>query len=171
MALLRVPISGRRLKRADYFGLEGAIQEQLQGWQARALSMMDKVILVRSVLSSIPVYFLSHTWVPKSYPLKLEQLFHQFIWGSHQECQGMHLLTQEVLYQPVKDGGLGIQSLVVQREALTTRHVMRFLLYSDSIQSSLMRAKYDPWTRPNEIRPPQSCSDMSKEICGHTRGL
>lgn len=68
---LDILISGGQLK-ADCSGLESAIQKWLRGWQAKALSMIGRVALVRSVMSSMLVYLLSNTWVPKTYLLKLE---------------------------------------------------------------------------------------------------
>lgn len=80
----------------------------------------------------------------------------------------MHLLAWEVIYWPTRDERLGIQSLIV-REALIAKHAVRFLLCLDSIWNSLMRAKYNPWIVPDEIRPPQSYSIMWKELYSHAR--
>lgn len=74
-------------------GVELTIQELFDGSQARALSMMDKFILVRSILSSMPVYFLSNRILPKTLMVKLEQHFQSFLWGSHPGGGGVRLLA------------------------------------------------------------------------------
>lgn len=64
MHYLRVLISSHLLRRDDYIKLEVSICTHLEGWQSRALSMTGKVTLVRSILSTIPVFLLSYTVVP-----------------------------------------------------------------------------------------------------------
>lgn len=127
---------------------------------------MVRVILVRSVLSSMLAFLLSNTWVSKTSLLKLEQFFWYFFWSSNQGGRGVHLLAWEVLCQPLRDGGLGIQSLTVRREALLAKYVVRFILYFHSMLSSLMRAKYGPWVELDEIQPLWNYSFMWREICG-----
>lgn len=72
---LGVFTSGWKLRRIEYSRLEQAIQEYLQGWQFKALSMMGRVTLVRTVLSSIHVYLLFNTIMPKTCIIRLEQQF------------------------------------------------------------------------------------------------
>lgn len=52
---LGVPISRYRLRGIKVEGVEHTIREWLEGWQARNLSMMGKIILIRSVLNFMPV--------------------------------------------------------------------------------------------------------------------
>ena len=58
-----------------YFKVEQAVWERLEGWPAKALSTMDRVTLVRSVLSSLLVYLLSNSVLPRAYLLRVEWLF------------------------------------------------------------------------------------------------
>lgn len=80
-------------------------------------------------------------------------------------------MAQEVLYQSVRDGKLGIQFLMVRREALITRHAARFLLCLDSIWNSLMRAKYGPSMVLDGIRPYWSNLVLWREICDRAIGV
>ena len=119
---LGVSITGCRL-RAECVDVERVIRERLEGWQARALSMMGQVILVRYVLSSILAYLLSHMVLPRAIVARLQQLFRRFLWGFHPEGrEGVHFLAWDVVCQPQREDGLGIQSLAMRREALIVRH-------------------------------------------------
>lgn len=64
--------------KGELFGLGGS-----HPWTtevaSHALSIIGKVILGRSVLSSMHVYLLSNTWMPKVCLLKLDQLFQYFL--------------------------------------------------------------------------------------------
>lgn len=65
----------------------------------------------------------------------------------------------------MRDGSLGIQSLIVRREALIMRHALRLLLYPNSLLSLPMVAKYGPQTLTADIRLAWSSSFMQKKIC------
>ncbi|XP_038972754.1 uncharacterized protein LOC120104917 [Phoenix dactylifera] len=142
MRYLGVPLSGRRLRGSDCSFLEATVRQRMEGWQLHSLSMMGRVTLARSVLSSIPIYLLSHAFIPVSVLRSIEQLVRNFIWGRQGGRGGIHLLAWEVVCQPTRYGGLGVQSLLVRREALVARHAARYVLEPDSMWSSLMRAKY-----------------------------
>lgn len=129
--------------------------------------MIGRMIPVRYVLSSILIYLLSNTSVLKMCHFKLEHLFRCFLWGSLQGDRGVHILAWEVLCQPVRDGDLGIQLLVVKHEALITRHATRFLFYPNSIWSSLIATKYGLWTMMANIKLSRSNSFMWREICAY----
>lgn len=132
--------------------------------------MMGRVTLVRFVLSFLLVYLLSNTWMPKMYLLKLEQLLRQILWRSYQEGWEVYLLAWKVFCQPMRDGGLRIQSLMVRWEALIIKHATRFLLCLDGLWSSLMMVKYGSWMIDN-INPLWSSSFMWREICARAVGV
>lgn len=128
--------------------------------------MMGRVTLVRSVLSSMPIYLLSNVILPKTIVLRIEQILRGFLWGSRPDGGGgVHLVAWEVVCQSRLEGGLGIQSLVTRREALIARHAARFLLRPDLMWSTMMRARYGNWPVVGEIRTSRRSSVMWKEIC------
>ncbi|XP_038987981.1 uncharacterized protein LOC120112503 [Phoenix dactylifera] len=142
MRYLGVPISGQRLRSGECTSLELSIRHRLEGWQIHSLSMMGRITLVRSVLSSIPVYLLSNSLIPVATVRKIEQIYRNFIWGRNSGRGGIPLMAWEVVCQPTRYGGLGVQSLVARREVLAARHAARFVLEPSGMWSSLMRAKY-----------------------------
>ncbi|XP_038974764.1 uncharacterized protein LOC120106009 [Phoenix dactylifera] len=163
LTYLGIPISGQRLRSRDLTFLELSIRQRLEGWQRLTLSMMGRITLVRSVLSAIPTYFLSNSLIPMEVLRTIEQLFRDFIWGGSGGRGGIHLVAWEVVCQPTRAGGLGLQSMVVRREALAALHVARFMLEPDSLWSSLMRAKYGALV-PG-IRAGRHHSPVWREMC------
>ncbi|XP_038986473.1 uncharacterized protein LOC120111970 [Phoenix dactylifera] len=142
MRYLGVPLSGRRLRGRDCTFLEASIRQRVEGWQRHSLSMMGRITLVRLVLSSIPTYLLSTSFILVAVLRTIEQLLRSFIRGRQGGRDGIHLLAWEVVCQPTRWGGLRVQSLLERREALAACHVARFVMESNSIWSSLLRAKY-----------------------------
>ena len=63
---LGFPMANRRLRRTECAEVEQVIQVCLEGWQAKALSIKDRLTFVRSILSATPVYLISNTILPKT---------------------------------------------------------------------------------------------------------
>ncbi|XP_038972451.1 uncharacterized protein LOC120104769 [Phoenix dactylifera] len=160
---LGVPLSGQRLHSRECSSLELSIRHRLEGWQIHSLSMMGRVTLVRSVLSSIPIYLLSNFLMPVATVRNLERIFRNFIWGRNGGRGGIHLMAWEVVCQPTRCGGLGVQSLVMRREVLLARQAARVVLEPDGMWAALMRAKYGALA-PG-IRGGRRHSPIWREIC------
>ena len=139
---LEVPMLGHRLQRSNCVKVEQSIRGRLEGWQARALFMMDRDTLVRSILSSIFVSILLNTVLPKILVGKLEQYFQKFIWGLSPGDGGVHLIAWDAVCQSLMDGDLEIQSLIARREALIARHAAHFLLDLGYWWSRIMSVRY-----------------------------
>ena len=134
--------------------------------------MMGRVTLVRSILNSILVYLLSNIILSKTLVGRLEQFFWSFLWGSRLGGGGgMYLLMWEVVCQPLRDRGLGVQSLAARQEVFIAQHMARFLLDPRSLWSTVMRARYKMWMMDEEIQVGWDASFLWKEIYAHALGV
>lgn len=66
-------------------GVIAKIQSRLQHWSTRLLSHGGKLVLIKHVLSSIPMYLLQVLQPPKAVLVKLGRLFNAFLWD-HSVC-------------------------------------------------------------------------------------
>ncbi|XP_020243360.1 uncharacterized protein LOC109821594 [Asparagus officinalis] len=82
MTYLGVPIGPGQRKAAPFLPLVDRIKVCLQGWQGKLLSQAGRLILIKHVLSSMPIHLLSAISIPKSVLSKIESLFANFFWGS-----------------------------------------------------------------------------------------
>lgn len=57
------------------------IKRKVEGWFNNLLSLGGKLILLKHILNSIPIYTLSACIPPKSVIAILEKLFNYFFWG------------------------------------------------------------------------------------------
>lgn len=69
---LRVPISRRCIRRANYNELEALINTHLEGWKSKALSMMGRATFVKLIFNAILIYLLSYTVVSRATLSRLE---------------------------------------------------------------------------------------------------
>lgn len=74
MALLECSHVWLKVQEGGLLRLGDSHHDQLQEWQAKTLFIMDRVILVKSILSSMPVHLLSNTWIAKICLLKQNNL-------------------------------------------------------------------------------------------------
>jgi len=71
--------------KGDWNWLLSKLEKRLKYWSSRWLSRAGRVILVKSVLETIPVYWLSMAWIPKGTLEKIRKLCFKFLWGGQKE--------------------------------------------------------------------------------------
>jgi len=57
------------------------VKSRLSSWNSRFLSFGGHLVLLKSVLTSLPVYALSFFKTPSGIISSLESLFNSFFWG------------------------------------------------------------------------------------------
>ena len=88
------------------------MEKKLLGWKQLYLSKGCRLTLLKSILSSLPTYYLSLFIVPKAVVVRLERIQRIFLWGSLVECFKYPLVAWENVCLPCELGGLGIRNLV-----------------------------------------------------------
>lgn len=84
---LGAPLYRGRYK-AEYFDrIIQLVTNRLEGWKNRFISFAGKIILLKSVLASIPIHTLSCMAVPKSVIQRLENLMKHFLWSQQGQKQ------------------------------------------------------------------------------------
>jgi len=81
---LGMPIGGNPRRLSFWELLLNRIKSRLLGWSSKHLSFGGRLILLKSVLSSLPVYALSFFKAPTGIISSIESLFNCFFWG--REC-------------------------------------------------------------------------------------
>ena len=78
---LGMPIGGNSRRLSFWEPLLHRIRSRLAGWSSTHLSFGGRLILLKSVLSSLPVYALSFFKAPTGIISSIESLFNCFFWG------------------------------------------------------------------------------------------
>lgn len=73
---LGLPLKSGVLKRNDWSKLTERIGYRLDGWKGKTLAFGGKVTLVKAMLSSIPIYYISYFKIPIWVRLKIESEEH-----------------------------------------------------------------------------------------------
>ncbi|XP_078154682.1 uncharacterized protein LOC144550407 [Carex rostrata] len=151
--LLRVSHQSQSLKylgapilegRDAYDFLIDAFSSRLQSWKGRLLSHAGRVILIKSVLQSIPVYHMSTTLLPRRVIKALTDIVRRFFWGKADRGRYMAYVAWDKITKPIKEGGLGIRDLGTVNEALLTKLLWRVAKEHNTQWVDIVRAKYFP---------------------------
>ncbi|GJT26554.1 integrase, catalytic region, zinc finger, CCHC-type containing protein [Tanacetum coccineum] len=130
---LGVPLVPSRLLYRDCSELIEKIKRRVSDWKNKSLSLAGRAQLIRSVLSSMHLYWASVFILPSSLMLELEQVMRGFLWcqGEKRKCKAK--VAWEDVCLPKKEGGLGIRRLEAFNKALISSHIWSLLSHKESL--------------------------------------
>ncbi|KAL4322009.1 hypothetical protein AHAS_Ahas14G0167600 [Arachis hypogaea] len=102
------------------------VEEKLSLWKAKVLSEAGKLVLIKSVINSLPIYYLSLYKMPNVVARRIISLQRRFFWGKDDGRPGMALVKWEVVQAPKKLRGLGVGNAVVHNTVLLFKWWWRF---------------------------------------------
>ena len=98
--------------------------------------------LVKSTLSSLPIYFMSLFIIPRKVSLRLEKIQRDFLWRGGVSQSRLHLVNWSIVCMEKKDGGLGIRNLSRLNKALLGKWCWRFVSEQDSLWKQVIVRKF-----------------------------
>ncbi|XP_057740275.1 uncharacterized protein LOC130957436 [Arachis stenosperma] len=122
------------------------VEEKLSLWKAKVLSKARKLVLIKSVINSLPVYYLSLYKMPNAVARRIILLQRRFFWGKDDGRSSMALVKWEVIQAPKKLGGLGVGDVVVRNTALLFKWWWRFSKEDCSLwKKIILSVRGGPW--------------------------
>ena len=119
---LGLPISNKKLRKCDLMVWIEKIANKLPCWKASLMTLAGRAVLVKSVLTAIPIYILVAIKVPKWFLRAVDKIRRGFLWTGRQRANGgCCLVAWEKVMRPLDLGGLGIHNLEVLGWALQMR--------------------------------------------------
>ncbi|XP_026458773.1 uncharacterized protein LOC113359335 [Papaver somniferum] len=117
------------------------LQSKLASWKGRLLSFHDRLILVKTVLSSYPLYNMAVYKWPSSVIKIREKLIRNFLWSGNGEVRKYKTLSWKKICVPYTEGGLGIRRLKVLNKILMMKMMWK-LVYSSDEWALFFTAKF-----------------------------
>ena len=98
------------------------IKNIINTWGLAWLNPIGKVVLIKAVLSSIPIYQFAILLAPKGIIASIEALLRKFLWkGGMQNEKKLPLVSLEKVSKPLMQGGLEIRNMASQNLALGSK--------------------------------------------------
>jgi len=96
-------------KRGDFWnGVIEKVQARLSRWKGRCLTMAERICLIKFVLSSIPLFYMSLFKLPSGVAGKLIRMQRSFLWGWGAEGRKMAWASWSQVCKPRKYGRLEV---------------------------------------------------------------
>ena len=99
---LGVPLVDRRLWIQDWQPVLEKVETRLGGWRVPLLSRSGRLVLLKSVLAAIPIYYMSIFRMPAGVRRRLEKTMRSFFWRSSwpEISRGAALVAWTTVCQP-----------------------------------------------------------------------
>jgi hypothetical protein len=122
MKYLGLPLSVKRLKRIHFQLLEDKVATKPVPWLVKHVTMADHSSLVKSVLTSIAIYYFIVLNILVEVLLKIDSIRRVFLWEACDKVTGGKCkVNWETVCKPKDCGGLDILNLAKLASALRIR--------------------------------------------------
>jgi hypothetical protein len=138
---LGIPIHYRKLKNSDWYPVETRFESKLGCWRGKLLSYGDRLVLINSVLTSLPMFMLSFLEVPIGVRKRLDFYRSRFFWQSDENKKKYRLTKWNIVCRPKDQGGLGIEVLELKNKCLLSKWLFK-LLNEEGVWQELLHNKY-----------------------------
>lgn len=123
---LGLPLSCSKPKVVDFSPLTDRIERRLVATSS-FLSYGDRLTLVNSVLSAMPIYYMCSLQLPVAVIENIDRARRHFLWrGKDLTSTKKSLAAWGKVCRPKKKGGLGVIDLKVQNRAMLLKHLGKF---------------------------------------------
>ena len=130
---LGVPVGGNMNRVASWKPMVDKFVSKLSTWKAKLLSIGGRLTLIKAVLGSAAIYYMSIYKVPVTVLKLLESIRARFFWGADLGERKMHWIAWNRILPSLDVGGLGIGSLGAFNNALLFKWKWRFLQHPDAL--------------------------------------
>ncbi|KAA0050814.1 LINE-1 retrotransposable element ORF2 protein [Cucumis melo var. makuwa] len=142
LTYLGVPLGGNPKSKLFWRNIEDRIQKKLSNWKYAHISKGGRLTLIKSTLSSLPIYQLSVFQAPSSTYKNIEKLWRNFLWKGSCGSKGSHLINWAIVTKPKEEGELGISKLQITNQALLSKWLWRYYSEPNSLWRRLIHIKY-----------------------------
>ena len=123
MQYLGLPLKKGRLTRSEWQPAIEKVGTRLGGWHAKLLLRGGRLVLLHSVLTAIPIFYLYVFKLPIGVGKRLESLMRQFMWKGSGPGQrrGQAMVSWDIVCGPIKARDLGTLNIHNMNTTLLTK--------------------------------------------------
>ncbi|XP_050222686.1 uncharacterized protein LOC126672777 [Mercurialis annua] len=120
-----LPLGSKSIKADLWQPIVNNFSSQLASWKGNLLSPAGRLVLIKSVLSSLPVYFSCSFSVPHSVINNLERCMQRFLWNGSVDRMGFSKVAWTDFCLPIDKGGLNINPLRFKNQSLLLKWIWK----------------------------------------------
>ena len=123
------------------------IQHRLASWKSKILSRAGRLTIIKSVLNSLPVYYMSMFKMPKAIALKIVKMQRRFFWEGTNEVSNQKnecpTIKWESIELPKELGGLGVGNMMHKNLILLFKWWWRFSESDNTLWKRILISVYE----------------------------
>ncbi|KAJ9704079.1 hypothetical protein PVL29_005387 [Vitis rotundifolia] len=139
---LGLPLGAHHKASSMWDGMEERMRKKLALWKRQYISKGGRLTLIKSTLTSIPIYQLSLFRMPRLVARRLEKIQRDFLRGGGRLERKVHLINWEVVCTQKVKGGLGIRKIETLNKALLGKWIWRFASERNILWKKVIGMKY-----------------------------
>nr|KYP36281.1 Putative ribonuclease H protein At1g65750 family [Cajanus cajan] len=124
---LGLPIGATARKASTWHLVLVKLRNKLATWKNKSISLAGRISLINSVLSSIPLYFMSFYRLPTIVLKEIVSIQRNFLWSRDENVNKICWVRWDKVTMPKSMGGLGIKDLRSFNTALLAKWSGTFL--------------------------------------------
>ena len=138
---LGCPIIVGRTKVRYFESLIMKFKQKMEGWYAKLLSNMGRVLLAQVTLCVVPIHLLACLNLPVGVIRKLNSFIASFIWSSKMGVKKRHWVSWRNITLPKEEGGLGLRKFEDIQGAFRLKQAWN-VMKGDSLWAQVFSAKF-----------------------------
>lgn len=142
LTYLGLPLDANPRSRSTWQPMVEKFKKKLASWKRRFLSFVGRLTLIRSVLSSLPLFFLSLFKMPVGVAKTTDKIQSSFLWGDSETSRKIHLVNWKEVTMDKNNGGLGIRDLRLVNQCMLLKWWWRFAIEEGVLWKSVVCSKY-----------------------------
>jgi len=120
-------VGGNPRKKQFWEPVVKKIEARLTAWKGRLLSMAGRICLLKSVFTSIPLFYLSIFRAPTTVCNRISSIQRRFLWAWGKENKAIAWVSWENVCKPCEEGGLEVKETRNLNSALLAKWKWRIL--------------------------------------------
>jgi hypothetical protein len=165
---LGLPVGANPKCESTWDPLVDHLRRRLCSWRNKHISLGGRIVLINSVLNSIPIFHLSFLKLPNKVWKKIVRIQREFLWGGVKGGKKINWVKWSVVCKEKNNGGLGVRDVNLVNLSLLAKWRWRLLQPGRPLWKEVLVARYGShilldadWSRH---RKPRLMSNWWKDI-------
>eukprot|EP00253_Pinus_taeda_P033675 PITA_33675 len=152
---LGLPLAKETIKSEIWVKLIEKLRGKLQSWGVYWLNLAGRTILIKAILSALPIYQFATTLAPASIHKHMELIIRIFLWqGGKHDTKKFSLVKWSKVILPLAKGGLGVRVPRLVNIAMGFKLIWRILSERGAWWTEIIKRKYLNGANSNIIKEP-----------------
>jgi hypothetical protein len=148
---LGIPLTGAPAKSISWDNLLLSISNRLANWTFRPLNIAARLVLLKSVLQTLPTYLFTALAAPKQIIRAVRNLQRNFLWQGLQPNKKWALVSWDKVCTPKSMGGLGLQDPGKLNQIMGAKIWWRWMKTPDALWAQIWKNKYAPSMQTDQL--------------------